>query len=110
MNYIALIIATTAVILAVYVIKAVFIPCERTEDAFVVLPVCDHVEDVELRVRRLVSACGRMRGLSIVIADFGADSETAEICDRLCREFGRVKIIEGSRIGNFLMRAEHSHS
>ena len=42
MNYIALIIVTTAVILAVYVIKAVFIPCERTEDAFVVLPVCDH--------------------------------------------------------------------
>ncbi len=73
-------------------------PGERGEGAFLVLPVSGHVEDIELRVRMLVNAGRKLRGASIVLADFGADRETEEICRRLCREFGTVKLLDGNRL------------
>ena len=57
----------------------------------IVLPVSGHVEDIELQVRAAVSRRRKLRNAAIFLADFGADSETAEIGRRLCREFAMVE-------------------
>ncbi|MBQ1397066.1 MAG: hypothetical protein IIY89_01075 [Clostridia bacterium] len=80
---------------ALSVARIVLRPGGRGRGAFVVLPVAGHVEDVELRVRRLVRGVRSLRGAVILLTDFGADAETADICRRLCREFGNVEMIDG---------------
>lgn len=74
----------------------ILIPVKTEKNAFVVLPVSGHVEDIELRVRELVRESRGLRGTSVIIADFGADGETTEICRRLCLEFGNVEMVKGS--------------
>lgn len=59
----------------------------------IVLPVAGHREDVEFRIREAVARVRRsgLRGAVIYVTDFGADSETAEIAARMCREFGMTE-------------------
>lgn len=59
----------------------------------IVLPVAGHREDIEFRIREAVSQVQRsgLRGAVIYVTDFGADSETAEIAARMCREFGMTE-------------------
>ena len=85
-----------AVLAAFPALKAILCPSGRGEGTFIVLPVAGHVEDIELRVRRAVCAAGRLRGAVITVADFGADSETAEIIRRLCREYDALEVIDGN--------------
>jgi hypothetical protein len=80
--------------------KKAALPGRGEEEVLVVLTVRGHREDVELRVRELVCAARRIRGASIILADFGADGETAEICSRLCGEFANVELIEGAFLEN----------
>lgn len=83
---------------AVRTVKKAVLPDDGEEEILVVLPVREHREDVELRVRGLVCACRRIRGASVILADFGADGETAEICRRLCEEFANVELMDGNHL------------
>ena len=83
-------------------VKALQCPTEGAERSCIVLPVSGHEEDIELRVRSLVSRTRRLRGAAIILADFGADSETAEIARRLCREFGTVECLSPEELAERL--------
>ena len=109
MRYILLTLGFILLVSAVVTIAKAVLPSGKTQDsAFVVLPVSGHVEDIELRVRELVRGSRGLRGAAIILADFGADGETAEICRRLCREFDTVRWIAGTALEKTII--EHTPS
>ena len=67
------------------------------QSCYVVLPVAGHVEDIELRVRQAVRNARRAHA-ALLIADFGADAETADLCRRLCRAFPTAELLDGSEL------------
>ena len=97
-----------AVILAAVVAAGMIIfPACGGENECVVLPVCGHVEDIELRVRAAASHRRRLRlGKSaIFIVNFGADGETAEIARKLCRELEMVNLVAPDELAERLREA-----
>lgn len=106
----ALIVTTAAIMWGVLTgIGMIFGGAKDCEGECIVLPIAGHCEDVELRIREAVSRAQRwgLRGAAIYVTDFGADSETAEIAERMCREFGMTQWVSrdelsdriGSRVG-----------
>ncbi len=67
---------------------------------YIVLPVKGHMEDIEFRIRGAIVRRRRAsrRLPQIYLADFGADSETAEIAKRLCDEFDVLKWVDGMEL------------
>ena len=89
--YAALIATTAAMMWGMFTgISMMFSGAKDCRGECIVLPVSGHMEDVELRIREAVSQARRLglRGAVVYVADFGADSETAEIAERMCGEFG----------------------
>ncbi len=66
------------------------------ERMYIVLPVKGHREDIEFVIRG--TAASRRRGTVILVADFGADRETAAIARRLCCEYDRMEWVRGDAI------------
>lgn len=89
-----LIVAAIALLWGVMMGIAVLFGGEKDSGgACIVLPIVGHKEDVEFRIREAVSQVRRsgLRGAVIYVADFGTDSETAEIAARMCREFSMTE-------------------
>lgn len=70
------------------------------ERNYIVIPVKGHREDIEFVIRG--TAASRQRDTVILVADFGADRETAAIARRLCEEYDRMKWIRGDGISQCL--------
>lgn len=68
----------------------------------IVLPVAGHMEDVEFRIREAVSRARQLglRGAVIYVTDFGADSETAEIAERMCDEFSVTEWVSSEELAD----------
>ena len=107
MKYILFALALAAVGLA-FAMAAVILarPCGPGCGAFVVLPVSGHMDDIELRIRKLVRESRGLPGAAIVIADLGVDSETADICRMICREFEHVSMIKGEEMTLLLGKSD----
>ncbi len=72
--------------------------CE--ERTYIVIPVKGHREDIEFVIRGVVAS--RQRGAVILVADFGADKETAAIAGHLCNEYERMEWVRGEAIAHCL--------
>lgn len=62
----------------------------------ILIPVFGHVEDIEFRIRGAVVRRRKSwrRAPNIIIADLGADKETAEIAKKLCCEYDGIEWVE----------------
>ena len=111
MKYILFALALAAVGLA-FAMAAVILarPCGPGCGAFVVLPVSGHMDDIELRIRKLVRESRGLPGAAIVIADLGADSETADICRMICRICLMLPVIVSRAKGIFVRTPSRSMS
>lgn len=75
------------------------------QNKIIIVPVGGHVEDIEIFVRSLINkAKGANIGLieNIIIADMGADEETALICRRLEEQYEFIYFCEGKDISEKL--------
>ena len=77
-------------------ISTVLCPTDGGERVYTVIPVKGHREDIEFVIRE--AAASRKRGGVILVADFGADRETAAIARRLCSEYNRMEWVRGEAI------------
>ena len=98
-RYLVFILVFMVLLWAVWSVAGLFLRSDgKGEGVFIVLPVAGHTEDIEIRVRSLICGSRSLRGAAILLADFGADGETAEICRRLCEEFEKVEWIDGNDV------------
>lgn len=75
------------------------------QNKIIIVPVGGHVEDIEIFIRCLINKSrGAKFGLveSIIIADMGADEETAKICNNLENEYDFIYFCEGKEISEKL--------
>lgn len=96
MNIFVIILAVCILLCSGVFLSRVFRSCDVGKGAAIVLPLSGHMESVELQVRGLVSSSRGIRGAVVLLADFGADAETAEIAQRLCRDFAVVDYVKGA--------------
>lgn len=101
--YAALIATTAAMMWGMFTgISMMFSGAKDCMGECIVLPISGHMEDVELRIREAVSQARRLglRGAAVYVADFGADSETADICERMCSQFGVTQWVSREELAN----------
>lgn len=75
------------------------------QSKIIIVPIGGHVDDIEIFIRSLISrAVGSKFGFveNIIIADMGADEETAEICKNLESQYDFIYFCEGREISEKL--------
>lgn len=105
-NIICFVLVTFLSILALVKITEVFYNSIRNyQNKIIIVPVGGHVDDIEIFIRSLINkAKGAKFGLveNIIIADMGADEETAKICKNLENEYEFIYFCEGKEISEKL--------